>query len=319
MLVRLFIIIFTLLAMTACATVSKPTVEKVASDTPVVSPAVEADKRATYSGLKRKVAIARFTNETRFGKSFFLDENNDRIGKQAVDILSSALMETEKFILLERADLKLIQKELKLGDVKSLKNMADYLIVGSVTEFGRKETGEVGFFSRTKKQTAFAKVHIRLIDVRTGEILFTEDGQGESFSEAGSVMGVGERAGYDSTINDKALEAAIVDLSSNVIENLMSKPWQSYIIAHEENVYIMSGGKTQGIKASDTFKVLRKGKTINNPQTNMPLTLPGKKIAEVVVLSTAGDTAASEVSFCSVIEGKIPTNDFSNLIVQEIK
>jgi adenosine/AMP kinase len=38
--------------------------------------------------LKRKVAIARFSNETSYAKGLFYDKNNDPMGKQAVDILS---------------------------------------------------------------------------------------------------------------------------------------------------------------------------------------------------------------------------------------
>ena len=38
-----------------------------------------------------------------------------------------------------------------------MKNSADYLILGSITEFGRKEVSDVGVFSRVKKQEAFAR------------------------------------------------------------------------------------------------------------------------------------------------------------------
>ena len=65
-----------------------------------------------YQGLKRKVAIARFSNETEYAKGAFYDKNNDPLGKQAVDILSSRLASSGKFILLERADADAIQKEL---------------------------------------------------------------------------------------------------------------------------------------------------------------------------------------------------------------
>lgn len=65
--------------------------------------------------MKRKVAVGRFTNETKYGQSFFIDDQKDKIGKQAVDILSNKLLETEKFIILERADLDKIQKELAIG------------------------------------------------------------------------------------------------------------------------------------------------------------------------------------------------------------
>ncbi|WP_461210333.1 CsgG/HfaB family protein [Desulfocurvus sp. DL9XJH121] len=303
-----------------CATMSKPKVEKIPATAPVVSKTIKAEQSQKYTGLKRKVAIARFTNETKYGQSFFLDKDNNPVGKQAVDILSHALLASEKFILLERADLGKIADELKMGDASPLKNMADYLIVGSVTEFGRKEQGKVGIFSRTKEQVAFAKVHIRLIDVASGAILYAEEGEGLSSSEAGSVFGVGARAGYDSTLNDKALEAAIVNLSSNIIENLMDKPWRSYIIAKEEGNFIIGGGSSQGIKPGDTFDVVRKGKTIVNPQTNMPVTLPGKKIASLRVLASAGDTPQNEVSFCELDSGSLDgVTDFSLLYIQEPK
>ena len=93
-----------LLAMTAgCATVSKP--EKITvptSNAPVVSPVLEQEQ-ARF--VKRKVAIARFSNETSSAQSFLVDRSsNDRLGKQASDILSASLTETGKFILLERID-----------------------------------------------------------------------------------------------------------------------------------------------------------------------------------------------------------------------
>lgn len=315
---RLCLLLIVAVFLTGCATVTKPQVEKLPTPAPVVSKAPEQQKSAVYKGLKRKVAIARFTNESTYGQSFFVDKNNDPIGKQAVDILSATLMNTDKFILLERADLDKISKELKLGNAAPLKNMADYLIVGSVTEFGRKEEGKVGVFSRTKAQAAFAKVHIRLIDVNTGQILYSEEGEGEASSEAGSVFGVGARAGYDSTINDKALEAAIVNLSSNIIENLMDKPWRSFIIARNEGMYIIAGGKTQGIKPGDTFAVMQNGKSVMNPQTNMPVVLPGKQVGLLKVISCSGDSPQNEVSFCELVDGAIgDDSDFSQLTVEE--
>ncbi|MFC1858065.1 curli production assembly protein CsgG, partial [Thermodesulfobacteriota bacterium] len=50
-------------------------------DKPIISKTIEKQTPTAPKGLKRKVAIARFSNETRYGQSFFLDENNDRIGK----------------------------------------------------------------------------------------------------------------------------------------------------------------------------------------------------------------------------------------------
>lgn len=307
-------------ALSACATMQKPEVKTPARE-PAISKTIEQKPSdGLHRFLKRKVAIARFTNETVYGQSFFIDENKDRIGKQAVDILSNKLLATEKFILLERADLEKISKELALGKVAQLVNMADYLIVGSVTEFGRKTTSDVGIFSRVKKQVAYAKVNIRMIDVYTGEIIYSQDGTGEAFSEAGSIFGVGSKADYDSTLNDKALEAAITNLSSNIIESLLDKPWRSYILSYEDSRYIISGGASQGVKPGDTFGVYMQGKKIKNPQTNMYITLPGKQIAVIKVLQTLGDSKHNEISVCEVVDGRLEKTAekgaFSQLYIQ---
>ena len=299
-----------------CATVHRPNVQTVEVQ-PKISKTVELKKVETKSGLKRKVAVGRFTNETKYGQSFFLDKNQDRVGKQALDVLSNKLNETDRFILLERADLDKIQKELEIAQTETIKNSADYLIIGSVTEFGRKETGEVGVFSRTKKQLAFAKVHIRLVDVSTGQIIYSEEGTGEAYSEAGTVMGVGGQAGYDSAINDKALDAAITNLASNIIENLLNKPWKSYVLAKEGGMYLVAGGKSQGIKPGEIFDIVENGKQVNNPQTNVQITLPGIKIGKIRVSSLVGDTLENEVAVCELVSGNLGT-DFSNIHVVEV-
>lgn len=315
-------LLFMVTLLSSCATVDKPEIKAI-DDKPNISKTVQHEKAAidNKKGLKRKVAIARFTNETKYGQSFFIDENNDKIGKQAVDILSSKLVETEKFILLERADLDKITKELSMENYEPLKNMADYLIVGSVAEFGRKDQGKAGIFSRTKRQIAFAKVNVRLIEVRSGQILYSEEGEGEAFSEAGTVFGVGERAGYDSTINDKALDAAITNLASNIIENLLDRPWRSYLLGYEDGKLIMAGGKFQNINNGDSFKVMKEGKKVKNPQTNMMITLPGNQVGKIKAVMSVGDTADTEITLCDIVEGNfseyISANNYNQLYIQE--
>ena len=55
-----------------------------------VEPQIQEVKQEEQA-LKRKVAIARFSNETQYAKGVFYDKDNDPIGKQAVDILSTKL------------------------------------------------------------------------------------------------------------------------------------------------------------------------------------------------------------------------------------
>ena len=303
-----------------CATMQKTETHKIPTKNEVQISETLKVKKNTPSGLKRKVAIGRFTNETRYGQSFFVDKNNDKIGKQAMDILSAKLFQSGRFIMLERADLSKIEKELKMGNHAKLDNSADYLILGSITEFGRKETSDVGVFSRVKKQEAYAKVHIRIVDVSTGLIIYSEEGKGTSFSEAGTVMGVGGKAGYNGQLNDKAIDAAISDLTSNIIENMLDKPWKGYVLGYEDGSLITSGGKSQNIKMGDKFDVYTEGKKVKNPQTNMMISLPGKKIATIKIEATMGNTPDTEVSLATIISGDltayIESKDYSKIYIQ---
>tara|TARA_R110001583_G_scaffold3812_4_gene23277 strand:+ start:181 stop:1173 length:993 start_codon:yes stop_codon:yes gene_type:complete len=317
---QMIMVVAVSLLFTACATVEKKEIHQTPVKPSSVSKTFAANVLDTKS-LKRKVAIGRFTNETSYGQSFFIDSDNNRIGKQAMDILSAKLFETGKFIMLERADLAQVEKELTMAGNSIMKNAADYLVVGSITEFGRKEVSDVGVFSRVKRQEANATVHIRIVDVSTGQIIYSESGKGIAYSEAGTVLGVGDKAAYDSSLNDKVLDVAITDLASNVIENMLDKPWRSFILSSEEGNLIISGGKSQNIAKDSIFDVVKMGKKVKNPQTGMYITLPGKTIAKIKVLSSFGNTAESEVSFGEVVEGNLDSyvkaDDFSALFVQE--
>ena len=133
--------------------------------------------------LKRKVAIARFSNETRSGQSFMRDESGDRLGKQASDILSARLSSTGSFLMFERSDSTKISAEQMLAGLKESGVAVDYLILGSVSEFGRSVESVSGVFSRAKAQRAYAKVNVRLVDVETGRIVHSAEGAGEAVSE----------------------------------------------------------------------------------------------------------------------------------------
>ncbi len=303
------------LTLAGCSTVTQQTVNKPTTTQPQISKTLMQDDKRS---LKRKVAIARFSNETSHGNSFLLDKQNDRVGKQAMDILSTRLTQTGKFIMLERADLDKISKEKDLSNLSQKTIGADYLIVGSVSEFGRESSSEVGIFSRNRKQVAHATVNIRLLDVKTGQIIYSEEGSGKAESEANTVFGVGEKSGYDSSLDDKALSASISKVISNLVENLLNKPWQSYVLSEQDGTYLIAGGKEQGILPGDKFAVTTTGKTIKNPQTGMDIQLPGKKIATLEVISSTG-TGQNEVSFCKVIEGSLAGQTLSSLVVKENK
>ena len=267
---------------------------------------------------KRKVAIARFSNETKYAKGIFYSKENDPMAKQALDILSTKLASSGKFILLERGDFDKIQAEMEIADSENYQKIgADYLIIGSITEFGRKNVGHSRVFSREKTQIVQAGVSVRLIDVSTGEIIYSEESKGEAQTANKTTLGLGERTDYDATLSDKAISAAISQLVENIINNCMERPWKTYFLDAESDI-IMTGGSSQGIKVGDIFDVVAKGRKVKNPQTGMLVELPGKKVGQIQIDVMFGDTPQSEMSIVSFISGSINPNDLNKYVIKEI-
>lgn len=264
--------------------------------------------------IKRKVAIGRFTNETQYAKGLFYDKDNDPMQKQAMDILSSKLAASGKFILLERNDLDVLMAE--AGD-NMQKIGADYIILGSITEFGRKTEGQQKVFSSTKTQTAEAGVSLRLVEASTGLIIYSDEAKGFAETTTKTAMGIGGTAGFDATLSDKAISAALNQLVENIIDKCVDKPWRSYVLSIEDGTYIISGGASQGISANDTFLVYEKGKMVTNPQTGIKIELPGKKVGTVTVQQTLGDTPETEISLCSYEGEAIDSNKLSNYYISD--
>ena len=264
--------------------------------------------------LKRKVAIGRFSNETQYAKGIFYDRENDPIRKQALDILSTKLAASGKFILLERDGLEELIAEAGEGMQKI---GADYIILGSITKFGRKVEGDQRVFSQTKTQTVEAGVSIRLVDVSSGLIIYSDEASGFAETSAKQTLGLGGSAGYDATLSDKAISAALTQLVENIINKCMDKPWRGYLLSVDDGSYIISGGKSQGIEEGATFVLYKKGKTVTNPQTGIKIELPGQKVGTLSVVTSVGDTPETEISICTYNGTAIQETDLLNYYIME--
>lgn len=264
--------------------------------------------------LKRKVAIGRFTNETTYAKGIFYNKENDPIGKQALDILSAKLAASGKFILLEREDLNLLVAE---AGENMQKIGADFIILGSVTEFGRKNEGNNGVFTDTKTQTVEAGVSIRLVDVNSGLIIYSDEAKGFAETTSQQTLGIGGTAGFDATLSDKAISAAMSQLVENIVNKCMDVPWRAYVLSLDKQEIIMSGGPTQGLKVGDQLKVYKKGKSVVNPQTGMKIELPGEVMGTVTIKSFYGNTQETEISYCNYEGAEIDVNELSNYYITE--
>ena len=296
------------IGLSGCA-IQTPPIEQKESPQPLVTQksAQQAitSQAPTTPTLKRKIALGRITNETNYGQSLLRDRHDDPLGKQVTDLMSKALTESGAYLVFERPDIGRIQAEGSLTNAKLNLIGVDALIIGSLTEFGRKTLGETGFASASKRQVAFAKVDVRVVDVNTGHVFFATSGAGEASTETASTFGFGSQAGYDGTLNDSAIRQAVAGAVSKLSVEMSSRPWQTYILKADGNRVFLGGGKSQGIKPGMQFAVQTQGEQVKSPQTGALVTLPGQVIAQVRVETLFGDSELNEGSVASVVSGSL--------------
>lgn len=217
--IKKFLIILSALAIAGCAGPNRTIQEGVQDSGPriIANPLPPAERMT--------VGIARFTNESIYGSGLFTDAAGDRIGKQASDLLARHLMATQRFNVVERQDIGKLAAEAELMGLskeqfkQSLAGV-DALILGSVAELGRDTTGNTWLLGKQKTQRARARVVLRLVDPKTGQLFYTQEGSGEADLSSSSTLGFGGAAGFDSTLEGKAIDAAIVNMINNVTQTL---------------------------------------------------------------------------------------------------
>ena len=302
-----------------CATVSeKPIILESPASKNQLQQAQTISQLPITKRYKRKIAIARFTNESNYGRALMNDQDYDRIGKQASDMLASKSIKSNKFVVFERTDINKIFSEKAISGDAGLVGV-NALIIGSVTEFGRAITGKTGFLSSTKVQTARAKVDVRIVDVKTGQAFFSATGAGEANTESGEIAGYGNRAEYDATLNDRAISASISDMIDKLVSSLDERPWRTDVLEIQGGQLFISGGQRQGLKVGDMLQVMEKGQTMKSQQSGFDINLPPKKVAIVKVTTFFGDNENNEGSVCEVVSGAIDYTSLKTIYVEEVK
>jgi curli biogenesis system outer membrane secretion channel CsgG len=296
------------IGLAGCATQAPPVAQKEAPATVAAQrqaqQAVAAAQPAVPT-LKRKVALGRVTNETLYGQSLLRDAKDDPLGKQVSDQLSKALTESGAYLVLERPDIGRLKDESALTGAKLNLVGVDALIMGSLTEFGRKTVGQTGFVSDSKKQVAFAKVDLRVVDASTGLVFFATSGAGEASTESAATFGFGSKAAYDGTLNDAAIRQAVSEVVNRLSNEMSSRPWQTYLLSADGGRLYVAGGKSQGLRPGMLFAVQTVGEKVKSPQTGFDITLPGRRVAEIRIDSLFGETETAEGSIASVVSGSI--------------
>lgn len=189
-----------------------------------VQPQTVESYRTSYTGERTTLMVGNFNNSSNYMQGLF-SSGTDQLGNQAKTIVKTHLQQTNRFNVVDRENLSAIQQEAQYRGVQQQISGARYAVTGSVTEFGRRETGDrqlFGILGSGKKQIAYAKVMLNVVDVVTSEVTYSTQGAGEYELNNREVLGFGGTAGYDATLNGKVLNFAITEAVNNMVRDLQA-------------------------------------------------------------------------------------------------
>ena len=182
---------------------------------------------APYAGSKTPISVGKFDNRSNFMRGVFSD-GVDRLGSQAKTTLVSHLQQSQRFAVQDRENMAETSQEAKLQGTAQRLRGASYVVTGDITEFGRKDVGDVqlfGLLGRGKAQVAYAKVTLNIVNSVTSEVVYSSRGAGEYELSNREVLGFGGTAGYDSTLNGKVLDLAMREAVNNLVAAKDAGQW----------------------------------------------------------------------------------------------
>ena len=143
----------------------------------------------------------------------------------AQDVFVTELVKSGKYRVVEREQLAALMEEKNLtlsGDVDPATAVkvgkllgVNYLLTGSVTEYGNTDVGGHGFGVSAGKRKFVAAMNARLIDTSTGEVVWADEARAEEASVKVSVFGVGGGVD-DNRMFDKVMKPVIQQLTASI-------------------------------------------------------------------------------------------------------
>jgi len=217
-----------------------------------------------YIGPKKKLAITKFDNATRFGKR--------RLGDNITNVLTTELSKSGRFVLLERERVDQILEQVQLsqagltqGTLDQIQLLdADFIITGTVTHYSVTTTGSSNIFTQSKIQRAEVAADVRIINVRTGEIILSETGKGVAERKFGKVLGMGASGGYDESLEMEAFRTAVIKLTENIVAKIDRSPWICDVVKISGSKLYIDAGKKSNIKIGDVMEIYQKGEAIKD-------------------------------------------------------
>lgn len=241
--------------------------------------------------------------------------------RSLTEALTTSLVATGKFIVLERLALQQVQGEQDLGASgrvnaetaaeKGKLTGAQVLITGDITQFAYQRSAIGGKFSNivkgldagVERVSASVSIDLRLIDAVTGEVIASIKGDGSAAQQGVTTHLTKDEKKYDgsvalSTPLGKASREAIQKSIAGIIDNVPKLKWSARVIDFRDGVVYVNAGSALGMVKGMTMEVFDPQPTLIDPESGRNLGSPEKLIGEVVI-----DGVEQQYSTATVVSG----------------
>lgn len=279
---------------------------------------VKADhgfKAGEYMGLKHAIGVRNFRNESGW-------EGRWRLGENLTEMLEAALIDSGRFVVLQREQLNAVLAE---QDLMARGRADDTVGVARKRHFLPARFIASGAVVDVEEEVSLSDAAVRLDRFRIGSgraasqitvvVTVTDTTTGEIVAKervVGRAGSVGWRVGYSGNFEGEvgsfartplgeaaqhAVEQAVAFLSAT----LAKEPFEAHIVGVSTNGWIiLNRGRNFGVRAGQRFVMLGEDKALIDPVTGALLGLEdGAPIGVLKVVRSTG-----KVSYAEVVEGE---------------
>jgi curli biogenesis system outer membrane secretion channel CsgG len=260
--------------------------------------------------MKKRVAVFTFEDKTDHSYAWW---DGRPPGDGMADMLTTALVKSGKYTIIERQQIASLLQEQQLGQTGVVTEQSaakigkmlgvELAVVGSVTEFGysQKNVGGSlkGFGLGFKNQKAVVAVDVRLINTTSGEILTAETVRKDESSGGFSVEtpdgNFSNADQFDKSLVGKATRASIDEIVVLIDSKSQSLAWEGKVLKVSGNELSIKPGADGGVKVGDVFTVYSVGEDLIDPDTGLSLGSEEKKIGTIQVIQVLEKYSKAEV------------------------
>jgi curli biogenesis system outer membrane secretion channel CsgG len=246
------------------------------------------------TGLKKRIAVFNFENKSDYGRH--------NVGEGMADMLTTELVKSGQYRVIERAQIQSVMQEQKLGLTGAVtSNTAAQLgkllgvelaVFGSVTEFGQKEESKgIGFGKRkfgANQIKARVAIDLRIVNVETGEILAADNVAKEKSQTGISVQipdfNFQDQAEFDKTLVGKATRACVEDIIHKIDAQMGQVPWYGKVIKESGGIVYINRGEDSGLQVGNVLEVYQPGEELIDPETGLSLGSEETKVGRVQIV-----------------------------------